>query len=295
MVSIRARLVMASLRAHRSKRFYADPQTMRARLARHQDPRKTEPPRFVRRTVRVATECVDGIRCHLLFGESPTAAPRMLYLHGGGFVEEPQPHHWRFLRWMAERNGIDVVFPVYPLCPAAGHRRIRASIVAAHRTYLAGHPGPAYVFGDSAGGALAVHLTATLRARGARLPDALGLLSPWLDLALRDPRSERIDPDDPELGIAGLRQAGRWYAAGDPLDAPKISPVHEDPAGFPRTLICTGTRDLLNPDAHRFRDAARDAGVPVELHEQTGMFHNWTMQRIPEGARARERIARFLG
>jgi acetyl esterase/lipase len=41
-----------------------------------------------------------------------------------------------------------------------------------------------------------------LRTDGLRLPTALGLFSPWLDMA--------VDPDDPELAIAGLRQAGLW-------------------------------------------------------------------------------------
>ena len=52
--------------------------------------------------------------------------------------------------------------------------------------------------------------------------------------------------------------------------------------------------DILNPDARRVRDAARNCGVRVDFHEYPGMFHNWTMQPIPEGRRARRQLYEFL-
>lgn len=294
MVSLRSHLVTISLRAQRSKRFYADPAVMRARLPKHQSPHKTEPIRSVRRRVRVAESHVGQTRCYVLEPRSGAGSRRVLHLHGGGFVEEPEPHHWRFLRWLVEHADATVVFPIYPLCPSAGHRRIRACVRAVYDRYLADHGGARYVFGDSAGGALTTDLVETLRRERGRLPTGLGLISPWLDLAVADPRSARIEPHDPELGIEGLRQAGRWYAAGESLEDPGISPVHADFTGFPPMVMFTGTRDILNPDARRLRDAATASGVRVDFHEYDGMFHNWLMQPIPEGARARAQVGRFF-
>lgn len=294
MVSLRSHLVTVSLRAQRSKRFYDDPAVLRARLHKHQRPRKTKPIRSVRRRVRVQESHVGETRCFVLQPRSGAHRRRVLHLHGGGFVEEPQPHHWRFLRWLVEHLDATVVFPIYPLCPSAGHRRIRACVRAVYDRYLADYDAGGYVFGDSAGGALTIDLVETLRSEQKRLPAGLGLISPWLDLAVADPRSARIEPHDPELGIDGLRQAGRWYAAGEPLDDPGISPVHADFAGFPPMAVFTGTRDILNPDARRLRDAATGSGVRVDFHEYDAMFHNWLMQPIPEGARAREQLALFL-
>lgn len=42
------------------------------------------------------------------------------------------------------------------------------------------------------------------------------------------------------------------------------------------------------------RDAATGSGVRVDFHQYDGMFHNWLMQPIPEGARARTQLARFV-
>ncbi len=297
MTSMRARLEMASLRAQHSKRFYADPATMRAKLSYHQHPRKTRPPRWARRGLRFHAELVDGIRCYVFAPRCGHSSHRILHLHGGGFVEQPEVHHWRFVKWLVTHTGATVVFPLYPLCPTAEHRRIRGSVHAVYDRFLADpapDEGPYYVFGDSAGGALTLDLVATLRADGERLPTGLGLLSPWLDLAVGDPRSREIDPTDPELGAAGLRQAGRWYAGPEPLDTPGISPVHVDLTGFPPMTVFTGTRDILNPDAQRVSENAERDGVAVTLHDYAGMFHNWTMQKIPEGARARAALAQFL-
>lgn len=294
MSSLAARAVTLSLRAQRSKRFYADPALMRRRLPRHQDRRQTRPPRAVTRSVVVRTDVIAGSPCHVL---SPvTGSPRAaaLHLHGGGFVEQPEQHHWRFLRWLVSTLGLAVVFPIYPLCPAADHREIRARLRAVYEHVRTTRSGPVVVLGDSAGGGAAIDLAVTLREEGVRPPDALALLSPWLDLAVPDTRSILIDPRDPELGVAGLRQAGRWYAADRDLGDPRISPVHADPTGLAPTAVWTGTRDVLNPDAHRFRERAVAAGVPVVFHQHRDMFHNWTMQPIPEGRRARTQIAGFL-
>ena len=296
MVSVRARLVMASLRARRSKRFYANPAVMRDSLSQAQDPHKTVPIRSACRGLDVRTDMVAGIGCHVF---TPADADqctdtRILHLHGGAFVSEPDNHHWRFVREVVLNTGATMVFPIYPLAPAAEHEQIRDCAMTVYEHYLSGHPGRRFVFGDSAGGALAVYLTETLRERGDELPTGLALLSPWLDMEVSDPRSERIDPADPELDIDGLRLAGKWYAGDDDPAAPEISPVNADYTGFPPMIVFTGTRDILNPDARRVRDTAQSAGVQVEFHEYPGMFHNWTMQPIPEGRRARRQLYYFL-
>ncbi|ODQ83324.1 hypothetical protein BFG51_10680 [Dietzia alimentaria] len=296
MTSLRARLVMAGLRARRSKRFYSDPDSMRQSLPEAQNPHKTVPPPKRTNGLSVRTEQVGGYGCHVFSPEDPTKRSDtfILHLHGGAFVSEPDNHHWDFVRDVVLSTGATIAFPMYPLAPRAGHKEIRDCAMAAYDRFLADHPGHRFVFGDSAGGALAVYLTETLQRRGDSLPTALVLLSPWLDMEVSDRRSEQIDPDDPELDIDGLRLAGEWYAAGDDPTAPEISPVYADYSRFPPLQIFTGTRDILNPDAHRALAAATRSGVDVEFHEYPGMFHNWTMQPIPEGDRARRQLYAFL-
>lgn len=287
---------MLSLRARRSKRFHANPSSMRHSLPQAQDPRKTVPRASSCKGLHVRTEVVGGIGCHVFTPErvEQRTGTRILHLHGGAFVSEPDNHHWAFVRDVVLNTGAEVVFPIYPLAPTAKHEEIRDCAMTVYEHFLSGHPGHRFVFGDSAGGALAVYLTETLRERGDGMPTALALLSPWLDMEVSDPRSEEIDPIDPELDIDGLRLAGEWYAGGDDPAAPEISPVYADYTDFPPMIVFTGTRDILNPDARRVRDVAQKCGIRVDFHEYPGMFHNWTMQPIPEGRRARRQLYDFL-
>ncbi|GAA1093796.1 alpha/beta hydrolase [Pseudonocardia alni] len=295
-VSARARAAVALMRRRRTSAFYDDPATMRALLAAHQDPTYTRPPSWIRATTRVRHSRLDGRDCWTL---QPPRGPHtdlhVLHLHGGGFVEQPGAHHWNFARWLIARLGATVTLPMYPLAPAADHRDIWPFAQHAYEKFLAGHrPEDRIVLGDSCGGGLALALAQRLRDRGEPVPSRIGLFSPWLDLAVGDPLSARIAPDDPVLGIDGLRQAGRWYAAGAELDDPEISPVDADLRGLGRIAAFVGTRDLLLADARRLQRDAEQVGQEIELHEYPGMYHNWIMHPLQEARVARGHLLDFL-
>jgi hypothetical protein len=63
---------------------------------------------------------------------------------------------------------------------------------------------------------------------------------------------------------------------------------------LPRTLLLTGTRDILHPDSVLFAAKARQAGVEVELVVEPGMIHVWPLLLMPEARRARDRMVAFL-
>jgi len=100
--------------------------------------------------------------------------------------------------------------------------------------------------------------------------------------------------DDAWLGIAGGREAIRLYSAGmDPTDW-RISPLYGDLSVLPKTLLLTGSRDLLTPDNLIFAEKARAAGVEIEVVHEQGMFHVWPLIDMPEARRARDSIVAFL-
>ncbi len=71
----------------------------------------------------------------------------------------------------------------------------------------------------------------------------------------------------PERGVAGLKQAGRWYAGTRALDDPEISPAFADLTDLPPAIVFIGHRDILLPDARRIEELGAAAGVRVELRE----------------------------
>lgn len=295
-VSWQARAAIGIRRMRRTKRFYSDPRAMRAMLRRRQDPRRCRPPAWIRRALDVEESQVDGCPCWTL---RPRGGARtgmhVLHLHGGGFVEQVEHHHWWFARWIVETLGCSLTFPMYPLAPAHGRHTVATMARRSYDKFLG--PCAAHdrvLTGDSAGGALALIVAQSLRNDDEPQPARLVLLSPWLDLAVDDPLAEQIEPDDPVLGIEGLRQAGRWFADGSAPDDPAVSPVRGDLTGLAPTAVFIGTRDLLLADARNLQRNATNAGTPIAMHEYPGMFHNWIMERLPEGRRARSEMVRFL-
>ncbi len=206
----------------------------------------------------------------------PEPAVDVVYFHGGAYIKEIAAQHWALVGQMVREASARCVVPIYPLAPGA-----TAAEVVARATELV--PPGAVLMGDSAGGGLAL-------AVALQVPARLVLISPWLDVAI--PQGE--EPTDPMLRLEGLAEAGRMYAGELPLDDPRVSPLYGDLAGLPPMTIFTGTRDLLDADSRRLADAARAAGVEVELHICDGAPHVYPLLPTRDGAEARRRIITLL-
>lgn len=295
-VSWQARAAVALRRVRRTKRFYSDPRAMRAMLRRRQDPLLCRPPTRIRRALDIEKSQVDGYPCWTM---RPRAGPRtsmhVLHLHGGGFVEQVERHHWSFAHRIVDTLGCSLTFPMYPLAPAYGRHTVAAMVRHSYERFLGPcAPHDRVLTGDSAGAGLALTVAQSLRDDGEPQPSRLVLISPWLDLAVDDPLAEQIEPHDPALGIPGLRQAGRWFADGSTPDDPAVSPARGDLTGLAPTAVFIGTRDLLLADVRKLQRNAEPTGTPIAMHEYPGMFHNWIMERMPEARRARLEMVRFL-
>lgn len=295
MVSIQARLRIAALQATGQKKFYDDVDTLHRQLPRRQRPSMRRPPRWLLRNYPVERTDIDGFACYTVRPRVHADGPHVLHAHGGGFVEEIEPHHWRFAAQLADRLACTVTLPLYPLVPRYSHTTILPMVQAAYDKLLRDIPPNRQILsGDSAGASLALAVAQKLRERGEPQPARVMLISPWLDVLLDDPLSTLLDDYDPMLGITGLREAGKMYSEGaDPHD-PMISPLYADLSGLGPFSLFIGARDVLLPDARRFAQRATDAGIDIDYRERRGLFHNWVMEKIPEGREELDHIERIL-
>lgn len=224
-----------------------------------------------------------------------SSSRHVLYFHGGAYVHQIQADHWSFLARLVTRTGCSVTAPLYPLAPNHHYDETIAMVQAAYKEKLGGlRPEDQIVMGDSAGGALALVLAASLRDEGRPQPKEIVLLSPWLDITMSDPAQEAYDKHDPYLAIPGLLEAGRLYAGSLEPTNPLVSPLRGDVHGLGTLTLFAGTRDVLLSDARRFRVKADSAGVPLEYWEYPGMFHAWMIANIPEAKRATARITELI-
>lgn len=234
-----------------------------------------------------------------VYHTAPSANPDVdnyvLFLHGGGFINEIVRAHWRFVAYLTRHARVRCVVPIYPLAP----RTTAADLVPATGKLLrklledAG-PAKVTVIGNSAGANLGLAAAQWLRDSGYRQPNGLVLISPGLDASVSRPEQMAIAARDPVQDIPGIVEAGRLYAGDLDLAHPYVSPLNGDFRGLAPMTVFSGTLDLLYPDSIALAAKARAADVPIELHLRQGQPHNYAGMPTPEGRQARAIILRVL-
>jgi epsilon-lactone hydrolase len=153
------------------------------------------------------------------------------------------------------------------------------------------------VLGDSAGGNLAVAVTAAARDEELPLPACVAVVSPFADLTFSGASLELRKAADPYVTRELLQSmAAEYLGGGDPAD-PRCSSVFADLRDLPPLLIQAGEDEILFDDATRIRDAAQGAGVDTTFQPWAHGIHVWPVYisaGLPESALAVEDLAAFL-
>ena len=282
---------------HRAAGDWADAQQSLERAGRRAGERVRG-----RHAVTTREVVTGGVRCLLV--EPATVAPAragqlIVYLHGGAYTWFSPESTLTASAPLADGAGVPVLAVDYRLAWQHAFPAALDDALAVYRALLADHAArDIAVFGDSAGGGLALALVLRARDLALPLPAAVGVYAPWTDLAARGDSLATRARADPVLGDdSALRQGAAVYAGGRDLSDPLLSPVHAEFApGFPPTLIQVGTRDLLLSDSARLQRAMVRGGVDVRLTLWEGMWHVFqlTPPGLPEGQEAAREMATFL-
>ncbi|GLQ95601.1 alpha/beta hydrolase fold domain-containing protein [Dyella mobilis] len=217
----------------------------------------------------------------------------VLFLHGGGFINEIVRGHWRFIADLTRHARVRCVVPIYPLMPRVTAKElVPATGELLHKLVQDVAPAKVTVIGNSAGAGLGVAAAQWLRDTGYPQPDGLVLISPWVTTSMEREEQVALAAADPLQDMPGIAELARLYA--DDLDHahPYVSPLNGDFHGLAPMIAFAGTLDLLYPDSIDLAAKARAAGVPFELHLRQGQPHNYAGMPTPEGRQARAIILR---
>lgn len=245
--------------------------------------------------INVRPDVIGGVPVSWITAPGASDDRLFVYVHGGGFrIGSPRSHGDLVARLSAASGstGLAIDYRLAPehLFPAAIDDVV--AVLAALETDIA----TVSVIADSAGGALLLSAVQMLRERGATLPAALVLLSPWVDLQMRGKSYETCAATDRIHQRKMLVNLATSYLSGVDPAAPLASPIEADFTGFPPMLIHVGAGEVLLSDAETLAERARAAGVPAELATWPGMIH--VFQQFPaELAEARvaiDAIAAFI-
>jgi acetyl esterase/lipase len=246
------------------------------------------PRRAVHPELRVEDRTIDGpagpLPIRLYWPpETDIAPPVVMFFHGGGWAVGDLDSYDGEARNHAVGAGALVVSIDYRLAPEHPYPAAVDDVwaatqwVAAHGEELGADPKRLAVAGDSAGGNLAAVIAHVARDSGGP-PVAFQLL--WYPATTWDTSlpSFTENADAPILAIDAVAELSRWYARGTDLRNPPSTLVParaEDLTGLPPAYIAVAGRDPLRDDGLRYAELLAAAGVPVEVHNATGLVHGY--------------------
>ena len=230
--------------------------------------------------------------------------PCMFYLHGGGFVLGDLDSGDTVAWGIAEEMGVVVVSVDYRLAPefafpAAPEDCYAAlSYVAAHPDEFSIDPQRIGIWGDSAGGNLAVAISFMARDRGGPTIAAHASIYPTLHDRPPYPSHERFANSE-GLTRSFMQEAWDAYLGVDRGNdiSPYASPLRaSDFSGLPRAHIHIAEIDPLADDGREYAGRLLSAGGDAELHVARGRIHGFVRASFsgPDAAAEFESICRSM-
>ncbi|RGP38544.1 alpha/beta hydrolase fold domain-containing protein [Pseudotabrizicola alkalilacus] len=227
--------------------------------------------------VTAQDETVAGVPCRRYPGRNPV----VIYFHGGGFVVGGLHSHDDVCAEIRAATGLTVLAVDYRLCPEHPHPAAYDDCLAVARAT----PGPILLAGDSAGGALAAAVAATLRD-----PRLLGQVLIYPGLGGHGASHQR-HANAPMLTAEDVAFYARIRGAAP--DDPTANPLAAtDFTGLPPTLTLAAECDPLADDAADYAARIIAAGGRAQTVTEPGLVHGYLRARhtVP---RARASFARI--
>ena len=208
----------------------------------------------------------------------------VLQLHGGGYIG-PLSDWYRDLAVkqavLTEAKEVFMVdYRIAPenLYPAALDDAAKAYLELLKRGIKSEN---IIIFGDSAGGNLALELSLYLKQNALPQPAMLILISPWATLEANLPSRTENAKRDLILGesnpVMNKEVANPTYGGKIPLNDPRLSPIHADLKDLPPMLIQIGGYELFVDEGIELLKKATADELNVTLSVYQGMPHDFAM------------------
>lgn len=199
----------------------------------------------------------------------------ILYLHGGGYVNNIVHFQWRFVGEIVDKTKATVVVVDYPLAPKFSHRETYQMVNAVYEHLLDKYSSKDIIFmGDSAGGGLSLGYAQLLRNERKPLPGRLILLSPWLDMTGTNPAIPALEPFDYLLTLKAL-PVNVLYGKDTDLRDFRLSPLFGEMENLPPIAIFSGTHEMLHVDSAELHKKLIHHSIAHQYYVYPKMFHVW--------------------
>ena len=221
----------------------------------------------------------------------------LFYIHGGSYVGEILEEYWDFFNDIVNDTGCTIIVPDYPLAPKYNYRDVFNMVEPLYKETINEYGAENVILaGDSSGGGVTLALAQKMQNEGFVKPQQIVLISPWLDITLKNPKIAEVQKYDQVLNAEILKICGELYVKGDNPNTYLVSPINGNLNNLDNITIFTGTYDILNPDVYVLVDKAKELGIEINVIEEEKAEHVWFIKRhIKEVYKGDEGYEKFLG
>lgn len=283
MLSIKAKIALETIKSLNTKKnlnFMAPPRFRRQKL-----------PNFLLKWYPVREGDIDGFRYFTFEG---TSSRHILFLHGGGYAMEATIGHYMLIKRMMEMYSVSVTIIEYPLTPEYQAHTTLDVVSRLYKYLSAENPTHTFsLFGDSAGGGLALTLAMWIRENRLPQPERIILVSPWLDIALENEAIMDYKERDVLLDLEGVQAVGNHYRGSLSKTDYRVSPLYGDLSHLGKIALFYTSEEILKPDCVFLSERVAE-GTQIKSFEFEELWHDFILWPIPERESFLELISAYM-
>ncbi len=227
--------------------------------------------------------------------------PCVIYYHGGGFVFNASPHHFKYAREYAEKLGCKVIFPDYRLAPKHKFPVAFNDCLATYKWVLDNanalciDKNKIALSGDSAGGQLALSVSLAISDEKIQKPCAQILIYPATGSVEPTPSMLQFT-DSPVCCSGDIERYYDYYLDKKDHANNRYFAVAsaKDLSGMPATYVETAEFDCLRDEGIFIAQRLKKEGVRVKENHTKGTVHGYDFVRksqiVCESLRQREQF-----
>lgn len=220
----------------------------------------------------------------------------IIYFHGGAYISQGVRIHWLLISKIIDSIKCTVTYIDYPLAPEANYKDTFSMVKESYKKLIEDYASDNFVFaGDSSGGGLALAFAQSIKKeKNMKTPVGLVLMSPWLDLSMKNKDIGSYEDKDVVLSSKLLMEVAKKYAAGDDTELELLSPINGNIGGLGNILLMAGTSEIFFPDCEKLARNAETSDIQLEFSTYKKMPHTWVLLSLRESKPATTEIIKFL-
>ncbi|MDR4953630.1 alpha/beta hydrolase [Chryseobacterium sp. ES2] len=232
--------------------------------------------------VTITTEIINNITCYWFEPENSKSNELVFYIHGGGYAIGSFQSHKAMVSHFAKGLDRTILFISYALAPEKPYPNGLNDILSVYEYAVQKFPmHHFYLFGDSAGGGLAIASVNEINKKNWKTPKAVSVISPWYNLESNNPSFDSRQHLDQILNKEMVKSFAYAYA-GTQLSA--ADPSQLSFTTFPPVFIGVGTNEIMFDDAMNFFDMVYQIQPNSQLKIYGGEGHVLTQLNISSPA-----------